>query len=81
MDRACLHLAHPRNARKELKDLSITTAAVALAAALDAGRGRVGGSGGVAVVVDKDDGRGGVSCDDWFPLTTAVSLLHVKDRR
>ena len=63
------------------KNLSITTAAVALAATLDSGQGRGGGSGGVAVVVDKDDGSGGGSCDDWFPLTTAVSLLHVKDRR
>ena len=77
----CLRLAQPRNTRKEVKNLSITTAAVALAAALDAGQGRGIGSGGVTAVVDKDDGSGGGSCDDWFPLTTAVSLLHVKDRR
>jgi len=50
---------------------------VALAAALDAGRGRGGGSGGVAVVVDEDGGSGGGSCGEWFPLTTAVSLLHI----
>ena len=79
VDRVCLCLAQPRDTRKEVKNLSITTAAVALAAALDAGQGRGGGSGGV--VVDEEDGSGGGSCDDWFPLTTAISLLHVKDPR
>ena len=73
MDRACLCLAQSRDAGKELKNLSITTAAVALAAALDAGRGWGGGSGGVAVMVD-EDGSGGGSRDDWFPLTSVISL-------
>jgi hypothetical protein len=54
-------------------------AAVALAAALDAGQGRGGDSGGVAAVVDEDGGSGGGSCGEWFPLTTAVSFLHIKD--
>ena len=68
VDRACLRLAQPCETRKEVKNLSITTAAVALAAALDAGRGQGGGSGGVTVVVDEDDGSGGGSCDDWLPF-------------
>ena len=76
MDRACLCLAQSRDAGKELKNLSITTAAVALAAALDTGRGWGGGSGGVAVMVDEDDWSGGGSRDDWFPLTSVISLLH-----
>ena len=76
MVRACLCLAQSRDAGKELKNLSITTAAVALAAALDAGRGWGGGSGGVAVMVDEDDWSGGGSRDDWFPLTSVISLLH-----
>ncbi len=66
--------------RKELKKLTITMVAVAMAAALDAGRGRGGGSGGVAVV-DEDGSSGGGSCDERFPLTTAIFLLHIKDRR
>ena len=75
MDRACLRLAQPRDARKELKNLFITTAAVALAAALDAGRGRGGDSGGVAVVVDEDDGSGGGSCDNWLPFLCCMKKI------
>ena len=68
----------PSALRKELKKLTITMAAVALSAALDAGRGRGGGSGGVGVV-DEDGSRSGGG--KRFPLTTAVFLLHIKDRR
>ena len=71
----------PSALRKELQKHTITMAALALAAALDAGRGRGGGSGGVAVVDEDGSRSGGGSCGERFPLTTAVFLLHIKDRR
>ena len=59
-------------------------AAVALAAALDAGRGRGGGSGGVAVVVDDDGGgcgrgwrRGGVAMG--FHHSPRPFSVHLKE--